>query len=37
MAQEAIELYTESLAALGEEIPDDNSKLEYTITLPVSA
>lgn len=37
MAQEAIELYLESLAANNEEIPDDNAKLEYTITLPVSA
>ncbi len=37
MAQEAIELYLESLEAHNEEIPNDNDKLEYTITLPVSA
>ncbi len=33
MAKEAIELYIESLKAHGEEIPNENSTLEYTIVL----
>ena len=37
MAEEAIELYIESLAAHNEEIPSDDNKLEYTVTLPASA
>jgi len=36
MAKEAIELYLESLKASGEEIPNDNDKLEYTISLPIA-
>ncbi len=34
MAKEAVELYIESLAAHGEEIPTENNTLEYS--LPVS-
>ena len=37
MAKEAIELYLESLVAHGEEIPSDDDKLEYTLTLPATA
>jgi len=37
MAKEAIELYIESLVAHNEDIPSDDNKLEYTITLPASA
>ncbi len=37
MAREAIELYLESLDTHNEEIPSDDNKLEYTITLPASA
>lgn len=37
MAKEAIELYLESLSAHGEEVPSDDNKLEYTITLPTNA
>jgi antitoxin HicB len=37
MAKEAIELYLESLAAHGDEIPSDDNKLEYTITLAAGA
>lgn len=33
MAEEAIELYIEELQARGEEIPDDNNTLEYSIQL----
>ncbi len=33
MAKEAIELYIESLAAHGEEIPTENNTLEYTLTV----
>lgn len=32
-AKEAIELYIESLKAHGEEIPDEESMLEYTLTV----
>ena len=37
MAKEAIELYLESLMERNEEIPSDDNKLEYTITLPANA
>lgn len=37
MAKEAIELYLESLVDHGEEIPSDDNKLEYTLTLPPTA
>lgn len=37
MAQEAIELYIESLKAHGEEIPTEERTLEYTVTLPAHA
>jgi len=33
MAEEAIELYIEELKSRGEEIPDDNNTLEYSIHL----
>jgi len=33
MAREAIELYIESLQAHGEEIPSEQSTLEYTLTF----
>ena len=33
MAKEAIELYLESLVAHKEEIPSDDNKLEYTVTM----
>jgi len=33
MAKEAIELYLESMAAHGEEIPTEDATLEYTLTL----
>jgi predicted RNase H-like HicB family nuclease len=33
MAKEAVELYLESLRAHGEEIPTDESTLEYTLTV----
>ncbi|MCL4408122.1 MAG: type II toxin-antitoxin system HicB family antitoxin [Thermotogae bacterium] len=33
MAREAIELYLESLKAHGEEIPNEENILEYTLTL----
>ncbi len=33
MAEEAIELYIEELESRGEEIPDDNNTLEYSIHL----
>lgn len=33
MAREAIELYLESLAAHGEEIPTEENTLEYTLTV----
>jgi antitoxin HicB len=32
-AKEAIELYIESLKAHGEEIPDEEDMLEYTLTV----
>ena len=34
MAKEAIELYIEELKERGEEIPDDNNTLEYSINIP---
>ncbi len=37
MAKEAIELYIESLKAHGEEIPDENDTLEYTVTVEAHA
>jgi antitoxin HicB len=37
MAREAIELYLESLAANGEEIPTEERTLEYTVTIPAYA
>ncbi len=33
MAKEAIELYLESLAEHGEEIPTENNTLEYSLTV----
>ena len=33
MAKEAIELYIEELHERGEEIPDDNGTLEYSLNL----
>jgi len=33
MAKEAVELYLESLRAHGEDIPTDESTLEYTLTV----
>jgi predicted RNase H-like HicB family nuclease len=33
MAQEAIELYIEELHERGEEIPDDNNTLEYSLNV----
>jgi antitoxin HicB len=33
MAQEAIELYIEELRERGEEIPDDNDTLEYSLNV----
>ncbi len=33
MAEEVIELYIEELQSRGEEIPDDNNTLEYSIHL----
>ena len=33
MAQEAIELYIESMRAHGEEVPSDQATLEYTLTF----
>lgn len=36
MAQEAIELYIESLKAHNEEIPTDEDTFEYTLTLKIS-
>jgi len=33
MAEEAIELYIDELESRGEEIPDDNNTLEYSIHL----
>ncbi|MDO9256767.1 MAG: type II toxin-antitoxin system HicB family antitoxin [Bacteroidales bacterium] len=33
MAQEAIELYIEELHERGEEIPDDNDTLEYSLNV----
>lgn len=37
MAREAIDLYLESLLAHGEEIPNEEHTLEYTITVPIYA
>ena len=37
MAREAVNLYIESLVAHGEDIPSEDSTLEYTITVPVYA
>ncbi|GAB4495476.1 MAG: hypothetical protein OHK0052_03050 [Anaerolineales bacterium] len=37
MAQEAIELYIESLKAHGEPIPTETNVLEYTLTLDAYA
>ena len=34
MAKEAIELYIEELKERGEEIPDDNNTIEYSINIP---
>ena len=34
MAREAIDLYIQELIERKEEIPDDNSTLEYSILLP---
>lgn len=36
MAREAIELYIEELKDRGEEIPDDNHTLEYSLNLAVA-
>ncbi len=36
-AKEAIELYIESLAAHGEEIPTEEKTLEYTLTVKAHA
>lgn len=33
MAQEAVELYVETLRAEGDPIPDDNQTLEYSLVL----
>jgi len=33
MAKEAIELYIEELQSRGDEIPDDSSTLEYSLSL----
>jgi predicted RNase H-like HicB family nuclease len=33
MAREAVELYIESLRAHGEEVPSEESTLEYTLTV----
>ena len=33
MAKEAIELYVSELKALGKEVPDDSSTLEYSLNL----
>ncbi len=33
MAEEAIELYIAELEARGEEVPDDNTTLEYSLNL----
>lgn len=35
MAKEAIELYIEELVDRGEEIPDDNNTLEYSLNIAV--
>jgi predicted RNase H-like HicB family nuclease len=35
MAKEAIELYIEELEERGEEIPDDNKTLEYSLNIAV--
>lgn len=37
MAEEAIELYIESLKAHGESIPDESRTLEYSLTLSSSS
>jgi len=37
MAREAVELYIESLRAHGEEIPSEESMLQYILTVPVPA
>lgn len=37
MAQEAIELYLESLVAHGEPIPTEEKTLEYTVMVPAYA
>lgn len=37
MAREAIELYLESLAAHGEEIPTEDGIFEYTLTVAACA
>lgn len=37
MAKEAIEGYVESLLAHGEEVPTEESTLEYTVMVPVHA
>lgn len=37
MAKEAIELYIESLKDHGEEVPTEESTLEYTLTVEVHA
>lgn len=33
MAQEAVELYVETLQAEGDPVPDDNQTLEYSLVL----
>jgi len=35
MVKEAIELYIEELGERGEEIPDDNNTLEYSLNIAV--
>jgi antitoxin HicB len=37
MAREAIELYVESLIAHGEDVPTEESTLEYTLLIPAHA
>jgi antitoxin HicB len=36
MAREAIELYVEELVERGEEIPNDNNTLEYSLNLELA-
>ena len=37
MAKEAVELYIESLRAHGEDVPTEESTLEYTLTVSAGA